>query len=225
MPRRSRCSAPASSAPSPPRSARRRSWSGIGRAMRAEDVLLPSYREYGAQFMRGVQPRRAALYWGGDERGSDFAGPAARLPRGACRIAPSACMPRASRYVQAAREPRRRGLCCGDGATSKARFYEAINCAGAWQLPVVFVVNNNQWAISVPRSCRPAPRPWRRRASPAGIPAQVDGNDVIAVLDGVGQALARARAGEGAERDRGADLPPARPHHRRRRQPLPQPRR
>ncbi|GAL33709.1 branched-chain alpha-keto acid dehydrogenase [Vibrio maritimus] len=41
---------------------------------------------------------------------------------------------------------------CGDGATSKGDFLESINCAGAWNIPLVFVVNNNQWAISVPRA-------------------------------------------------------------------------
>ena len=53
---------------------------GIGASMQPEDVFAPSYREYGAQFMRGVQPREVLMYWGGDERGNDFAGPEERLP-------------------------------------------------------------------------------------------------------------------------------------------------
>jgi pyruvate dehydrogenase E1 component alpha subunit len=48
---------------------------GIGGSMRPEDVFAPSYREYGAQFMRGVKPREVLMYWGGDERGNDFSGP------------------------------------------------------------------------------------------------------------------------------------------------------
>src|SRR3546814_16901620 len=48
---------------------------GIGASMRPEDVFAPSYREYGAQFMRGVLPREVLLYWGGDERGNAFQGP------------------------------------------------------------------------------------------------------------------------------------------------------
>ena len=48
---------------------------GIGASMRPEDVFAPSYREYGAQFMRGVKPREVLMYWGGDERGNDFSGP------------------------------------------------------------------------------------------------------------------------------------------------------
>ena len=49
---------------------------GIGSAMQVDDVFAPSYREYGAQFMRGVKPREVLMYWGGDERGNDFSGPA-----------------------------------------------------------------------------------------------------------------------------------------------------
>jgi pyruvate dehydrogenase E1 component alpha subunit len=87
---------------------------------------------------------------------------------------------------------------CGDGATSNGAFYEAINCAGAWRVPAVFVVNNNQWAISVPRAVQTAAETLAQKAIAAGIPGvQVDGNDVIAVRHGVAQALARARAGDG----------------------------
>ena len=53
---------------------------GIGAAMRPEDVFAPSYREYGAQFMRGVKPREVLMYWGGDERGNDFEGPRHDFP-------------------------------------------------------------------------------------------------------------------------------------------------
>ena len=53
---------------------------GIGSAMQIDDVLAPSYREYGAQFVRGVKPREVLLYWGGDERGNHFSGPAHDYP-------------------------------------------------------------------------------------------------------------------------------------------------
>ena len=97
------------------------------------------------------------------------------------------------------REPRVAVCVCGDGATSNGAFYEAINCAGAWRVPAVFVVNNNQWAISAPRSMQTAAATLAQKAIAAGIlGVQVDGNDVIAVRHGVGQAIARARAGEGA---------------------------
>ncbi len=70
---------------------------GIGAAMQKDDVFAPSYREYGAMFMRGVRPHDVLMYWGGDERGNDYGGNAAKDFRSACRSPPSACMPRAPR--------------------------------------------------------------------------------------------------------------------------------
>ena len=171
---------------------------GLASAMRPEDVLLPSYRETGAQLYRGVSLDELLLYWGGDERGSDYAGPRDDFP---------VSVPVASQCLHAAgvgyafklqREARVAVCVCGDGATSNGAFYEAINCAGAWRVPAVFVVNNNQWAISVPRTVQTAAATLAQKAIAAGIPgSQVDGNDVIAVRHGVAEALARARAGEG----------------------------
>ncbi|MEQ8195135.1 MAG: thiamine pyrophosphate-dependent enzyme, partial [Rhodospirillales bacterium] len=83
---------------------------------------------------------------------------------------------------------------CGDGATSKGDFYEAINLAGAWQLPVVFVINNNRWAISMPRAKQTAAKTLAQKAIAAGFEGeQVDGDDVIAVRFVMEQALKRAR--------------------------------
>ncbi len=73
-----------------------------------------------------------------------------------------------------------------------------LNIAGVWRVPAVFVVNNNQWAISVPRSRQTAAATLALKAAAAGIPGeQVDGNDVVAVRDATERALARARAGDG----------------------------
>ena len=97
------------------------------------------------------------------------------------------------------RGEKRAVLCLfGDGATSKGDVYEAMNIAGVWKLPVVFVVNNNQWAISVSRDDQTAAETLAQKAIGVGIGGeQVDGNDVIAVQHVVGQALDRARSGEG----------------------------
>jgi len=87
----------------------------------------------------------------------------------------------------------------GDGATSKGDFYEALNIVGAWGLPAVFVIANNQWAISVPRADQTRARTLADKAVAAGIPGeQVDGNDVIAVREATERALTRARSGKGA---------------------------
>jgi len=171
---------------------------GLASAMRDEDVLLPSFREHAAQLWRGVTPVELLLYWGGDERGSDFAGPRGDFP---------ICIPVGTQYPHAAGVALAMSLghekavavaVGGDGSTSKGDFYEALNVVGLWKLPAVFVINNNQWAISVRRREQTAARTLAQKAIAAGMPGeQVDGNDVIAVRDAVARALARARAGEG----------------------------
>lgn len=171
---------------------------GIGRAMHTDDVFLPSFREPAAMFIRGVRMSELLLYWGGDERGSDFQGPREDFP---------ICVPVGTHAPHAAgvalalrlRGEKRAALCAiGDGATSKGDVYEAMNLAGVWRLPLVFVVNNNQWAISVPRSKQTAARTLAQKAVAAGFPGeQVDGNDAIAVRQVVGRALEKARDGGG----------------------------
>ena len=167
---------------------------GVGAAMRAEDVLLPSFRELGAQLWRGVTLVEALSYWGGDERGSCFKGPREDFP---------ICVPvgtQAPHAVGAAlafklRDEPRVAVCVfGDGASSKGDVYEAMNLAGVWRLPVVFVINNNEWAISVPRSAQSAAETLAQKAVAAGFPGeQVDGNDVIAVRAVLERALGHAR--------------------------------
>lgn len=171
---------------------------GLAQPMQPEDVLLPSFREHGAQLARGVSMKELFLYWGGDERGNDFAGPRQDFP---------VCIPIGSHAPHAAGvalalklrgEGHAAVLVLGDGATSKGEVYEAMNLAGAWQLPLVFVVNDNQWAISVPRAAQTAAQTLAQKAIAAGFEGlQVDGNDVVAVAHAVGDALARARAGGG----------------------------
>jgi pyruvate dehydrogenase E1 component alpha subunit len=171
---------------------------GVAGAMKKTDVLLPSFREQSAQLWRGVSLLELLVFWGGDERGSDFGRPREDFP---------VCIPVASQFPHAAGvglafqtrgENRAAVAIGGDGATSKGDFYEALNLAGAWRLPVVFVINNNQWAISVPRDAQSAARTLAQKAIAAGVPGeQVDGNDIIAVKDAARRALARAYSGEG----------------------------
>jgi pyruvate dehydrogenase E1 component alpha subunit len=172
---------------------------GLAAAMRADDVLVPSFREHGAQLWRGVTMTEFLLFWGGDERGSAFAGPRGDFP---------VCIPVGDQFAHAtgaalafaARgEDRVAVVAGGDGATSKGEFYEAMNLAGVWRLPVVFVIVNNQWAISVRRSAQTAAATLAQKALAAGLTGeQVDGSDVVAVRAGVGEAVERARAGGGA---------------------------
>lgn len=171
---------------------------GVASAMRAEDVLLPSYRDHAAQLQRGVTMTESLLYWSGDERGSDFSAARRDFPN---------CVPVATQVCHAAgvacamklrREPRAAVCILGDGGTSKGDFYEGMNIAGAWRLPLVITINNNQWAISVPRRAQTAAATLAQKAIAAGIDGvQVDGNDVIAVRDVTSKALEKARGGDG----------------------------
>jgi pyruvate dehydrogenase E1 component alpha subunit len=171
---------------------------GIASAMDKDDVFLMTYRENGAQLMRGVTLKELFLYWGGDERGSDYAGPRGDFPI-CITIAAHAPHAVGAAYAMKLRRERRAAVCAiGDGGTSKGDFYEALNAAGTWRLPLVFLVANNQWAISVPRRLQSAAQTLAQKAIAAGIEGlQVDGNDVIAVRHAMDEALARARSGAG----------------------------
>ena len=171
---------------------------GVASAMRADDVLFPSYRDHAAQLLRGVTMTESLLYWGGDERGSDFAVPRHDFPN-CVPIGTQVCHAAGAAYAFRLRgEPRVAVAIFGDGSTSKGDFYEAMNMAGIWQAPLVLVINNNQWAISVPRSTQSAAQTLAQKAIAAGIDGlQVDGNDVIAVHQVMHAALAKARRGDG----------------------------
>jgi pyruvate dehydrogenase E1 component alpha subunit len=172
----------------------------IGSLMHCEDVLIPYYRDTAVQLMRGVRMEEILLYWGGDERGSDYAEPAVAQDFPLCvpiaTQALHACGVASAFKIRG--EHRVAVTTCGDGATSKGDFLEALNVAGAWQLPVVFVINNNQWAISVPRQLQCGAPTLAQKAIGAGFRGeQVDGNDILAVYDRMQVALQRAREGKG----------------------------
>jgi 2-oxoisovalerate dehydrogenase E1 component alpha subunit len=174
---------------------------GIGASMRRGDVFAPSYREYGAMFMRGVRPRDVLMYWGGDERGSDY-----DRDSDAARDF-SICVPISTQCLHAAGSAlsfKLRGMdqvavaVCGDGGSSKTDFYAAVNSAGAYKLPLILCVVNNGWAISVPRSAQTGAETLAQKGLAGGLHClQVDGNDLIAVLAAMEQARERALAGEG----------------------------
>lgn len=171
---------------------------GIGAAMIEDDVFCPMYREYGTQMIRGVKMSEVLMFWGGDERGNDFSGPAHDFPW---------CVPIATQYLHAAGAAtalKYHGKhaaavsVIGDGGTSQGDFYEALNVTGAWQLPAVFVVANNGWAISVPLELQTVCETLAQKGIAAGITSlQCDGNDIVAVRQVMGEALERARAGGG----------------------------
>lgn len=171
----------------------------IGSAMAEDDVLAPMYREYGAQFFRGVKPREVLLYWGGDERGNDFSGPAHDFAWSVPIATQALHAAGAALAFKIRKEPRVAVTVVGDGGTSKSDFYGAINVAGAMTLPLVCVIVNNQYAISVPRSAQTGAKTLAQKGIAAGIESiQVDGNDLIAARAALDHAIKRARHGHGA---------------------------
>lgn len=174
----------------------------IGRALNPSDVFIPYYRDLPALWARGIGMEKNLQYWGGDERGSNFTSDMHH-----CRDLPF-CVPIATQCTHAvgvAAALKIQGqhqaalVTCGDGATSKGDFLESLNCAGAWNIPLVFVINNNQWAISVPRSIQCGAEFLSDKAKGAGIEGiTVDGNDVVAMYDMVLSCMDKARKGKGA---------------------------
>lgn len=172
----------------------------IGHALQAQDVFIPYYRDYAAQIQRGVKLSEILTYWGGDERGNHFASGGQDLP---------ICVPIASQCLHAAgvafalkyrQQPQVALVSIGDGGTSEGDFYEAMNVAGLWKLPLVFVINNNQWAISVPLSQQTHCQTLAQKAIAAGFHGeQVDGFDIIACRHVMGEAIERARQGLGPQ--------------------------
>ena len=171
---------------------------GYASAMTQADVMAITYREQAAQIWRGVTMTELLQYWGGDERGCDYKVPREDFPP-AVPIASQA--PHAVGIAAAfklRKEHRVAVSVMGDGATSKGDFYESLNLAGAWRLPVVFLIINNHWAISMPREKQTAAETLAQKAIAGGIPGiQIDGNDIIATRQVMGEAIERAREGGG----------------------------
>lgn len=172
---------------------------GVGDAMYADDIYCASYRDQGTLLQRGTKISEILAVWGGDERGNNFSVNRQDLPT--CITVSGQCLHAAGAAfaVKYRKEAKAVVTCCGDGATSKGDFYEALNLAGAWHLPLVCVIANNQWAISVPCKKQTATETLAQKGIAAGIAVlQVDGNDVIAVRQATREAIEKARAGNGA---------------------------
>ncbi|MFJ4189889.1 pyruvate dehydrogenase (acetyl-transferring) E1 component subunit alpha [Kitasatospora sp. NPDC089509] len=163
-----------------------------------QDWLFPSYRDTLAVVSRGVDPLEALTLL----RGNAHTGYDPRASRTAPLCTPLATQaPHAVGLAHAARlrgEPVVALAVLGDGGTSEGDFHEALNFAAVLRAPVVFLVQNNGYAISVPLSAQSAAPSLAHKAVGYGIPGRlVDGNDAPAVHSVLAEAVARARAGEG----------------------------
>jgi 2-oxoisovalerate dehydrogenase E1 component alpha subunit len=171
---------------------------GAVSAMGELDWLFPTYRDSVALLTRGVAPGEILTLF----RGEWHSGYDARKVRVAPQCTPLAThLPHAVGFAFAARrkgEPVAALVLLGDGATSEGDAHEAFNLAAVWKVPVVFLIQNNGFAISVPNEKQFAVASLARRGVGYGIPAElVDGNDVAAVHTMVSEALSAARSGAG----------------------------
>jgi len=166
--------------------------------LKPSDWVVPTYRGGGVYFARGMEMRYALLYWAGDDRGTHF-------PDGNNDMIFS--IPVGTHLTQVAglawgeKLKKTRGVAltyCGDGTSSKGDLHEALTFAGQFKLPAIYIIENNQWAISVPRRRQAASETLAQKAWGYGVHGlQVDGNDALAVYTAVKEAVDRARNGAG----------------------------
>jgi pyruvate dehydrogenase E1 component alpha subunit len=173
--------------------------------LRPSDWFVPSFREMGAELWRGRSLESVILVFAGYAEGA-LVGKGNGEEEEAVNNLPVA-IPVGSQIPHAV------GLgwsikyrenddvvmvFFGDGATSEGDFHEALNFAGVYQCPVIFVCQNNQWAISVPREKQTRSKTLAQKALAYAVPGiQVDGNDVLAVYAAAQEAVDRARSGDG----------------------------
>jgi TPP-dependent pyruvate/acetoin dehydrogenase alpha subunit len=181
---------------------------GVVAALREGDSLFPTHRDLSAQLAKGLDLKRVmAQFWGridgytrgrdgnshiGDWRGNKTWTVMSHLP-----IAYPPAAGAALAYKRKA-EPHVAMAICGDGSTSNGRWHEALNVSAIHRLPVVWVVNNNQYAYSTPNALEMPVPTIAERAAAYGFPGvRVDGQDLLDVYRVAQEAVERARAGGG----------------------------
>jgi pyruvate dehydrogenase E1 component alpha subunit len=167
--------------------------------LRPSDWFVPAFRETVAEMWRGRTMEGVLLTYGGyNEGGKGQTGEDKNLP---LAIPVGTHIVHAAGIGWAIKYRKKEDVAMtffGDGATSEGDFHEGMNAAGVFQLPVIFVCQNNQWAISVPRSKQTRSETLAQKALAYGFSGiQVDGNDVLAVYAAAREAVERARSGKG----------------------------
>jgi pyruvate dehydrogenase E1 component alpha subunit len=181
---------------------------GVAFALEPEDSLFPTHRDLTAQLTKGLDLKRVmAQFWGridgylrgrdGNSHIGDWDGNRTFAVMSHLPIAyPVACG--AALAYKLRGDHRVAMAICGDGATSNGRWHEAINTSAVFGLPVVWVVNNNQFAYSTPNALEFTVPTIAERAAAYGIPGvRVDGGDVLEVYAAAQEAVDRARDGGG----------------------------
>lgn len=167
--------------------------------LRETDWFVGAFRELGARLMRGEPIENDFIFHNGYEEGNSFEGGERTLPISII-IASHALHAVGLAYAMRLKGEKETVVLCffGDGATSEGDFHEALNFAACWQVPVVFICQNNQWAISVPRRMQTHSETIAQKAIAYDMPGiQVDGNDPLAMYVAAKEAFDRARSGGG----------------------------
>ncbi|WP_136796861.1 pyruvate dehydrogenase (acetyl-transferring) E1 component subunit alpha [Desulfosediminicola ganghwensis] len=166
--------------------------------LKESDWLVPAFRETAAEIWRGRSLESVLLYYNGFNEGTIIPEQQKDMPMS---------VPVGSQILHATgigygAKYRKNGEIVmtyfGDGATSEGDFHEGLNCAAVYQVPVVFICQNNQWAISIPLKQQTRSETIAQKALAYGMPGiQVDGNDILAVYVATQEAVQRARNGGG----------------------------
>jgi pyruvate dehydrogenase E1 component alpha subunit len=171
---------------------------GSAVALQDSDWIFPSFRESAAYIARGMPLDVLYEYWGGDERGNKIP---EKIKAFTVAIPVGTQIPHAVGFAWAAKMKKKKMVVLvyfGDGATSEGDFHEGLNFAGVFKIPIVFLCQNNQWAISIPFKRQTASKTIAQKAIAYGFEGiQVDGNDVFAVYKSTREALEKARSGGG----------------------------
>ncbi len=166
--------------------------------LRPSDWMVPSFRETAAEIWRGRSLESVILANNGYNEGGRVDADKNNLP---VAIPVGSQVLHAVGLAWAIKYRKKDDIVMtffGDGATSQGDFHEGLNFAAVYQAPVIFVCQNNQWAISVPRSKQTRSKTLAQKAVAYGMPGiQVDGNDILAVYLAAREAVERARAGGG----------------------------
>jgi len=171
---------------------------GSAYAMEDNDFLVPAFRELGAMLIRGVPLKNIMLYWYGNEWGSFMPEDVKVLP---ISIPIASQLAHATGIGMANNIKGEKNVVVayvGDGGTSHGDFHESLNFAGVYKAPVIFIIQNNQYAISTSRQIQTSSKTLAQKAIAYGFPGiQVDGNDIFAMYQATKTAIDRARNGEG----------------------------
>jgi pyruvate dehydrogenase E1 component alpha subunit len=172
---------------------------GSAYAMRENDLFVPAFRQHALYMVKGLPLYKLFLVLKGYEDGFDAVDKPSKL-NVLPEIVPVATqLPHAAGLAYAKKYSKDGSAVItyvGDGGTSEGDFYEAINFAGVFKLPLIIIIENNGWAISIPRKKQTAAGTLAQKAIAAGIPSiQVDGNDVIGVYKAVSDAVMNSKNG------------------------------